>query len=70
MSVFAISGYWVEDKSPIQEVLVTDYHDIPPGYGDDEIFHFGLSEVAIEHVIATKEPVDNEFVITDFWSYE
>ena len=70
MSVFAISGYWADDKSPITEVLVTDYDDIPVGYDDDEIFYFGLSEESIERAIATKEPVDNEFVITDFWSYE
>ncbi len=70
MSVFAISGYWVDDKSPITEVLVTDYNDVPVGYDDDEIFYFGLSEESIERAIATKEPVGNEFVITDFWSYE
>jgi len=66
--VFAINGYWVDDKSPISGALVSAYDDTPEGYIDDDIFYYGLEREAIERAIAAQEPIDNEFVITSFWA--
>ena len=66
--VFAIDGYWVDDKSPIEGELICAYDNTPDGYIDDDIFYYGLDRKAIEQAIATKEPIGGVFVITSFWA--
>ncbi len=66
MSVFAISGYYVPGHTPFDWYLVHEYHTVPKGLKEEDIFYFGLSEEAIQYAIATGELVDNEFVITAY----
>ncbi len=65
MKVFNIQGYFTDDKSPIDS-LVAEFDDVPNGYSEEDIFFFGLSEENIKEAIRTKEPVCNEFVITNY----
>lgn len=65
MKVFNIQGYFTDDKSPIDS-LVAEFDSVPNGYSEEDIFFFGLSEENIKEAIRTKEPVCNEFVITNY----
>ena len=66
MSVFAISGYFVNDHTPFDRYLVHEYHNVPKDLEDEDIFYFGLSEEALKYAVKTGGPVDNEFVITAY----
>ncbi|MCW8965779.1 MAG: hypothetical protein OQK82_03700 [Candidatus Pacearchaeota archaeon] len=68
MKVFAIDGYFYDDKSEFSGYLVAEYDETPKGYDDDEIFFYGLSEENIEQAIEDEkngiEGVD--FAITGY----
>lgn len=66
MSIFKIDGYFVDDESSFNGYLVHEYHNVPKGLEDEDIFYYGLSEENIKYAVATAEPVDNEFVITGY----
>ena len=42
--VFSVSGYWNDNGEPIDNYLVTDIHETPEGYEDEDIFFYGLPE--------------------------
>lgn len=64
--VFLINGYWADDETPLDNVVIVDTDSPPAGMIDEEIFYYGLEEDDIKSHILTGEPVDNEFVITSY----
>ena len=42
--VFSVSGYWNDNGEHIDNYLVTDIHETPDGYEDEDIFFYGLDE--------------------------
>lgn len=61
-----INGYWKDDKTEFNDLLVREYDDTFY-YGmseDDDIFYYGLSEGDIVEEIENGENTSLEFVIT------
>lgn len=67
--LYLISGYWKDDKSEFNNYLVSEFHDVPEGHKDDDIFYFGLSESNIKEAIKEKENNSLDFVITSYKPY-
>jgi hypothetical protein len=68
MSVFSVSGYFVEpdrSKCEFDGLLITDYSDVPDGYDEDTIYLFGMSEQAIKDSIENPNDED-DFIITSY----
>ena len=61
--LFAISGYWKDDKSEFSEYIVTDSDC---GMMDEDVFYYGLSETEIQDAIEKGEDTTLEFVITGY----
>ena len=67
--VFEIDGYWAEgtpESDPIDGSLISEFDEVPVGYEDGDIFFHGMSESDIQYAIKSKEPVCNEFFITNY----
>ena len=65
MKVFAIDGYYADDKVEFQGYAVAEYNSTPEGWDDINTFYYGLSESAIQAAIASGKVVD-DFVITSY----
>lgn len=65
MKVFAIDGYYVDDKDEFQGYPVAELHGTPDGWDDSNIFYYGLSESDIRDAISSGTPVDG-FIITSY----
>ena len=63
--LFAISGYWKDDKSEFLEYVVTD-SDSDCGMMDEDVFYYGLSETEIQEAFEKGEDTALEFVITGY----
>ena len=68
--VFTVYGYWKDDGSSIDGLLITDYSCVPDGYTEDDIFFFGLSEDDIKLEIELGEETGGDFVITRYEVYD
>jgi len=67
--IFSVRIRWLDDKSEL-DVYIAESHgieDLPDGFTDDMIFFFGMSENNILRVIASGEPCENEWVITELY---
>lgn len=65
MKVFAIDGYYVDDKAEFQGYAVAELHYTSDGWDDINIFYYGLSESDIQRAISSGKPVD-DFIITSY----
>lgn len=70
MKIFAISGYFVDDLTEFEDYLVTEFHDIPDGWNDEDFFFHGVSEEDLKGCVESREPVGGEFVITYYYIYQ
>jgi hypothetical protein len=62
---FEINGYWKDDKSEFNGLIVKEYDDV--GEDDDDVFFYGLSEEQIQEVIDSKGEDDSlDFIITSY----
>jgi hypothetical protein len=62
---FEINGYWKDDKSEFNGLIVKEYDDI--GDDDDDVFFYGLSEEQIQEAIDSKgEDNSLDFIITSY----
>lgn len=65
--IYSIEGYWEDDHTDeFSGYLVTETDEVPEGHDDDEFFFHGISEKNLQHAVATKEPVNCEFVVTSY----
>lgn len=60
---FKIDGFWKDDKSEFNGLIVKEYDDIGD---DDDIFFYGLSEQDIQSAIIDKGNGSLDFVITHY----
>jgi len=65
MKVFAIDGYYVDDRTEFQGYAVAELDHTPEGWDDINIFYYGLSESDIQEAMSSGESVD-DFVITSY----
>lgn len=63
MKIFAVSGYFI-DLTEFEDYLVTEFHDIPDGWNDEDFFFHGVSEEDLKRCVESREPVANLFVLT------
>ncbi len=65
---FSINGYYKDDKSEFEGLIVKEYDDAEEDESrDDQIFFYGLSEADIQQAIADGGEDDIlEFVITSY----
>lgn len=62
---FEINGYWKDDKSEFNGLIVKEYDDV--GEDDDDVFFYGLSEEQIKEAIDSKGEDDSlDFIITSY----
>lgn len=62
---FEIDGYWKDDQTQFNGLLVREYDDIDEEF-DEDIFYYGLSEQDIVQAINKSEETNLEFVITNY----
>jgi len=62
---FLISGYWKDDKSEFENLIVKEFDEIDEAT-DDMVFYYGLSEKDIQEAIKLKEETAHDFVITSY----
>jgi hypothetical protein len=67
---FYIDGYWKDDKSSLDSLLVVDTDDCPEEVIEEDVFFFGLSEQDIQSAIAAGEDTIHDFVITKYCKEE
>lgn len=66
---FEIKGYWKDDKTEFEGLIVYEYDNTPDEtapYSDDDIFHYGLSESNLIESVKLKEDTIHDFIITSF----
>lgn len=66
---FAISGYWKDDKTEFEDLIVYEYDDTPDEtepYSDDDIFFYGLSAGNLYALKSVGEDTMHDFVITSY----
>ena len=69
MSYYSINGYWKNDGSTFEDLIVREFDDTPPEtdpYSDVDIFFYGLSEENIIEMIAAGQEAGEDFVITSY----
>ena len=67
--IFSVRIQWLDDKSEL-DVYISESHgikDLPDGFTDDMIFFYGMNENSIRRAIASGEPCENEWVITELY---
>jgi hypothetical protein len=62
---FWIYGFWKDDRTEFANYIVTTHNDIPPGYREEDIFFFGVSEEDLKRNL-NKTDGDLPFVITSY----
>ena len=63
-----INGFWKDDKSEFEGMIVREYDDEPSEgdkFTDEDIFYYGLSESDIQEAISNPENI-LEFIITSY----
>jgi hypothetical protein len=63
--VFSIDGYWKDDREEFQGYLVTNYHDTPEGWKEEDFFFFGVEEGDLKEMLNSEETV-HDFVVTSY----
>lgn len=66
---FEVNGYWKDDKSEFEGLIVTNFDDAPDEtypYGEDDIFFFGLEESSLKEAVELVEDTMHDFVITSY----
>lgn len=64
---FSINGYYKDDKSEFEGLIVKEYDDAEEDENrDDQIFYYGLSETEIQKAIADGGDDMLDFVITSY----
>ena len=71
MRFYIIDGFWTDNRSMFYDYVVTDTHDIlddghSSGLTDDDIFFYGLTKESLQNAVQTRQPIDNQFVVTSF----
>ena len=66
MKVFKISGFFKDDKSEFDGLLVCEYDSCPEDMDCSEIFHFGMDEYSIISAIEYGQNTSLDFVITGY----
>lgn len=62
---FIINGYWKDDESEFQGMIVKEFNDIEDN--DDDIFFYGLNEYELQKSIDSNGENDSlDFVVTSF----
>lgn len=69
MKIWAIEGYWKDTLTGFERALVSEYDDVPIGFDEDDIFHFGLSETDLKKAIAQPDNTIFDFVVTSYKLY-
>ena len=67
--VFPVRIQWLDNKSEL-DVYIAESHgigDLPDGFTDENIFFYGMSENSILRAVASGEPCENEWVITELY---
>jgi len=65
---FEISGYWKDDRSEFEGLIVKEFDDVIEGE-DDDVFYYGLDENSIRiAIVEGKNGVSDglDFVITEY----
>lgn len=62
---FKINGFWKDDKTPFENLVVKEYDDVDEET-DDLIFFYGLSEKDIQDAIENPQENALDFVITGY----
>ena len=47
--IFSVSGYWKDDGTEFDGLIVNEFDDTPKGWEEEEIFFFGLSEADLKN---------------------
>ncbi|MCL2321019.1 MAG: hypothetical protein FWC47_02810 [Oscillospiraceae bacterium] len=64
--LYSVSIRYVDDfDSSNYGVLIAKYHgfDPPPGYKDEDIFYYGMDEIAIKRAIVNQELCEGKWII-------
>lgn len=62
---FSINGYWKDDKSEFQGMIVKEFDDVEDN--DDDIFFYGMNEYELQKSIDSNGENDSlDFVVTSF----
>lgn len=62
---FIINGYWKDDESEFQGMIVKEFNDVDDN--DDDIFFYGLNEYELQKSIDSNGENDSlDFVVTSF----
>ncbi len=62
---FSIDGYWLDDKSEFNGLIVKEYDDMNEEE-DDDVFFFGMGESDLKNAIEDGEETTLDFVITSY----
>ena len=62
---FSIDGYWLDDKSEFNGLIVKEYDDMNEEE-DDDVFFFGMGENDLKNAIEDGEETTLDFVITSY----
>jgi hypothetical protein len=62
---FSINGYWQDDKSEFNGLIVKEYDDMNEEE-DDDVFFYGMGESDLKNAIEDAEETVLDFVITSY----
>lgn len=62
---FSIDGYWLDDKSEFNGLIVKEYDDMNEEE-DDDVFFYGMGESDLKNAIEDGEETTLDFVITSY----
>ena len=62
---FSIDGYWLDDKSEFNGLIVKEYDDMNEEE-DDDVFFFGMGESDLKNAIEDAEETVLDFVVTSY----
>jgi hypothetical protein len=64
---FSINGYYKDDKTEFEGLIVKEYDDAEEDESrDDQIFYYGLSDNDLKHSVDTGGNDMLDFVVTSF----
>jgi hypothetical protein len=64
---FSINGYYKDDKSEFEGLIVKEYDDAEEDENrDDQIFYYGLSDNDLKHSVDTGGNDMLDFVVTSY----
>lgn len=62
---FSIDGYWLDDKTEFEGLIVKEYDDMNEEE-DDDVFFFGMGESDLKNAIEDAEETVLDFVVTSY----